>query len=321
MRAEKFWLYFSLYLLLIVGFSLINLVVFFEIKRAEEENLYRLAHVHFMNYLCNPMHRGSEEVVIKPPEVGYRIYSFEDPTNPPNIIKVGIKEDYFQERLNSLMKKILFLEFLLILTLVSLYQAVVEGYIKKLEKKEGWVRQLILSLTHRLGNFMATQKVLLALLKKTYGEDENLKRMEKSLTKAQRDFSIFTNLAREDKTITIEYLNLREHVEEVLNYFDDELAKKRLKVSLKDMFVRMDRTDLDDVLYNLVGNALKHSKSFVHIKICLKARTLIIRNDTSQQDRPGMGIGLELVQRIIDKYRFKLNLRYRKNYTVFVSFT
>ncbi|MFN4012544.1 MAG: sensor histidine kinase [Aquificaceae bacterium] len=321
MSLEKLWLYISLSLLLVLGFGLINLTVFLEVKKIEEEHMYRLAHTSFTIYLHNRAYKGDERVVINPsPENLYRVYIFEDPTNPLGSIKIGIKKDYLNERMNQLMKRLLIVEFFLVFALVFLYQTVIESYIKRIREKEEWIKRLMLALTHRLGNFMSTQKVLTTLLKKSYPEDKNIQRIEKSVLKAYKDFSIFINLARENRKLEKSFLNLKELILESLTYFEEELKRKKLILNLKDMKVFMDRADLEDVLYNLVGNAVRHSKSRVHIKICPKVGILIIKNDVSHVEKPGMGLGFELTREVVKRYGFSLNVRIKKDYTVFLSF-
>lgn len=321
MNLEKLWLYISLFLLLVLGLSLINLTVFLEVKKIEEEHIYRLAYQSFTIYLHNKEYKGDERVVINPfPEELYRVYVFDNPLDPFKSVKVGIKKEYLNERINQLMKRLLIVEFFLVLALVFLYQTVVEGYIKRLKEKEEWIKRLMLALTHRLGNFISTQKVLIALLKKSHPEDRNIQRIEKSVLKAQRDFSIFTNLARENIKLEKDFLNVKELILESLTYFDEELKRKRLILNLKDMQVFMNRADLEDVLYNLIGNAIRHSKSMVHIKICPKVGALIIRNDVSHVENSGMGLGFELTKEVVKRYGFSLNVRIKKGYTVFLSF-
>lgn len=321
MSLEKLWLYLSLFLLLVLGFSLINLAVFFEVRKIEEEYLYKLAYQSFVIHLHNKEYKGDENVVINPmSEDLYRVYFFENPTYPFKSVKVGIKKDYIYKRINQLMKRLLTVEFFLVLALVFLYQTVVEGYIKRLKEKEEWIKRLMLTLTHRLGNFISTQKVLIALLKRSYPEDKNLQRIEKSVLKAQKDFSIFTNLARENPKLEKDFLNLKELIMDSLGYFEEELKRKRLILSLKDMQVFMNRADLEDVLYNLISNAIKHSKSLIHIKVCPKVRTLIIRNDISHVEGSGMGLGSELVKEVIKRYGFSFTVRVKRNYTVSVKF-
>ncbi|MEJ5338646.1 MAG: hypothetical protein WHS43_03205 [Aquificaceae bacterium] len=321
MKAEKFWLYFSLSLLLVAGLSLINLVVFLELKRLGEESLYRIAYQHFLNYLQNPQHRGDEDFLINPPEGSqHRIYIFEDPTNPLRTIRVGVREEFLKERTDSLVKRLLFLEFFLVFTLVFLYQRVVEGYLTRLREKEEWIKGLLLSLAHRLGNFLATQRVLLAILKKSHPEDQNLKRLEKSLEKVQRELSLFINPVMEDRVDKRQLLNLKELVEEILNFFEEEKEGKRLILKVRDLYVRMNREDLQDVLYNLIGNAIKHSRGFVHIKTCSRRDLLVVRNDMSPVENHGMGLGVELTRRILEKYGFRLKISLRKHYTAFIQF-
>ncbi len=322
MKLERLWLYISLFLLLVLGFGLLNFTIFLELKRLEEEHLYRLAYQSFLIYLNSKEHRWDENIVINPTHEGsYVVYVFEDPTESFKSVRVGIRKEYVYERINNFMKKLLLMEFFLVFALVLLYQAVVEGYIRKLRDKEEWTKSLMLALTHRLGNFLSTQKVLIALLKRSYPEDVNLERIEKSVIKAQRDFSIFANLVRESRSLEKAFLDIKEFVEETLKYFEEEVKRKKVILNIKTMYVFMDKTDLEDVLYNLIGNAIKHSKSVIHIKNCPKRSLLIVKNDVSSKEGHGMGLGLELTRKVIERYGFSLSFRIRRDYTVYVKFS
>ncbi len=322
MDFEKLLMYLLLFMLLTFGLSFINLTLFLELKRIEDKTMYQIAHTHFILYQYNPEHKGNDFVVINPDfEKGYKLYTFEDPLDPIKRIRVGIKEEYYAKETKSLMKKLFFIEFFLVLTLVLLYQVIIEGYVKKLREKEEWVKTLMLALTHRLGNFIATQKVLISLLIKSYPQDKSIKRMEKSIIRAEKDFRIFTSLIKENKNSERQYLNIKKYILDSMEYFNEEIKNKKVYLSLKDMQVFMDKTDLEDVLYNLIGNSIKHSCTFLHIKVCLKKRILVIRNDTSEVKASGMGIGNELTRKVLERYGYKLTVRIRKNYTVFVDFS
>ncbi len=321
MRLEKFLLYLSLFTLLVAGFGLINLVVFLEIKRLIEENSYRLAYQHFINHLKNPQHLGDQDFVINPPEgSGYRTYIFEDPINPLKTVRVGVREEFFKDEVDGLMKKLILVEFFLIFMLVFLYQRVIEGYINRLKAKEDWIKRLMLSLAHRLGNFLATQKVLLAILKKSYPKDQNIERLAKSLQKAQKELSLFINPVRNNKEDKKEHINLMELIEETLNFFEEDLTEKRLILRRGTLQVYMNKEDLEDVLYNLIGNAIRHSKGFVHIRVCPKVGLLVVRNDMGGEVKHGMGLGVELTRMVLKRYNFGLRISLKRHYTAFVLF-
>ncbi len=321
MRLEKFLLYLSLFTLLVAGFGLINLVVFLEIKRLIEENSYRLAYQHFLTHLQNPHHIGDKDFVINPPAVeGYRIYVFEAPENPLKSVRVGIREEFLRERKDSIMKRLLVAEFFLIFMLVFLYQRIIEEYFSRLKGKEEWIKSLMLSLTHRLGNFIATQKVLLAMLKKSYPQDEKIKRLEKSLQKVQRELSLFINPVKEGRENKRENIQLEDLIRETLSFFEEELKAKRLILRTERLFVYMNKEDLEDVLYNLIGNAIRHSRELIHIKVCAKKGLLVIRNDLGGEVKHGMGLGVELTRMVLKRYNFGLRISLKRHYTAFVLF-
>lgn len=321
MKLEKVKLYLSLTLLLVVGFSFINLTVFLELKGMVEEKTYRTAYQHFQIHLLNPQHRGDGSFIIteQAPD-NHMVYTFMDPANPLRVVRVAVKEEALISEINTFMKRLLVGEFFVVLALILLYQAVFELYLKKLKEKEEWIRTLMLSLTHRLGNFLAVQKVNLALLKKEVGENPSLQRMEKSLNRAQMDFGIFLNVVKEDRGVERETLSVDGMLRDILEYFDEDMQGKRLFLTLKEFYTYMDKSDLQDVLHNLVGNAIKHSMSKVHIKLCAKGRLLVIRNDLGLSRREGMGLGVELVRNILSRYGHEMRVSLKKNYTVFIRF-
>ncbi len=229
MKLEKLWLYLSLSVLLVVGFSLINLVVFLELRRLTEENLYKLAYQHFLNHLKSPQYMGDGDFVINPPAGSeYRVYIFEAPQDPLRSVRVGVRGEVLKQRTDRMMKKLFLVEFFLVFMLVFIYQRVIEEYLNRLRQKEDWIKTLMLSLTHRLGNFLATQKVLLAMLKKSYPQDQKIGKLEKSLQKVQRELSLFINPFREGRENKKERLELEELIKETLSFFEEELKGKRL---------------------------------------------------------------------------------------------
>jgi len=130
LSLEKLWLYISLFLLLVLGLSLINLTVFLEVKNIEEEHIYRLAYQSFTIYLHNKEYKGDERVVINPfPEELYRVYVFDNPLDPFKSVKVGIKKEYLNERINQLMKRLLIVEFSTWLTSFLIIKAPTLGHI------------------------------------------------------------------------------------------------------------------------------------------------------------------------------------------------
>lgn len=321
MRAEKLRLYVYLALLLIAGFGLINLSVFLKLKRLYEEHEYELARKHFLVHLHNPSYRGDEVFAIgDKTSGGFRYYTFSDPTNPIKTVVVVVKQDIVSKEIDRFMKNLLLFEFVVIFLLILLFQLAIELHIKKIKEQEEWLRALMLSITHRLGNFLAIQRVNIALLKNKFYKEPSIKRLEKSLNRAQMDFSIFFNLIKDEKKLEKKYLALDEQVMSMLSYFEEELSNKKLTLRLKKVYVSMDEVDLKDILYNLLSNAIKHSSRKVFVKVCSTrgAVLLAVKNDMGEGERLGMGIGTRLLQEVLKRYDAKLSVRIKRDYTVFV---
>ncbi|MFN3871191.1 MAG: hypothetical protein ACK4MW_06905, partial [Aquificaceae bacterium] len=66
---------------------MINLAVFLELRKVEEENIYKIAYYHYTIHRHNPNYIGEEYVVINPTYGNsYRIYTFEDPLDPSKTV-------------------------------------------------------------------------------------------------------------------------------------------------------------------------------------------------------------------------------------------
>ncbi|MCS7083556.1 MAG: hypothetical protein NZL90_01050 [Aquificaceae bacterium] len=320
--SEKLRLYGILFVLLTIGFNLVNALAIKSTEGFLEENAYKIALMHYMIYKQDASHRGDEHFQVGADTHRYRIYEFGSQSGLDSSVIIGVNKEFFQERLKALVYRLFMIEFFLIASIVLLFQLMFERYTRKIREHQEWQRMLILGLNHRLGNFLSVHKLNTAILRSFLGDDERIIRMERSLEKATADFSIFVNLLKTDSKPKPKLLNIKPYLEATINLFEEELQGKRLRLSLKDLSVRMEEADLKDLLYNLVGNAIKHSSRNISIKT-LKNRgrvILAIVNDISSTKSSGMGLGLMLVQNILKRYRYEMKLKVKRRYSVFVSF-
>ncbi len=144
--------------------------------------------------------------------------------------------------------------------------------------------------------------------------------MEKSLHKVQRELSLFINPVKEGRENKRENIQLEDLIKKTLSFFEEELKAKRLILRTERLFVHMNKEDLEDVLYNLIGNAIRHSRELIHIKVCAKKGLLVIRNDLGGEVKHGMGLGVELTRMVLRRYNFGLQISLKRHYTAFVLF-
>ncbi|MEN3033745.1 MAG: hypothetical protein ABDH18_01985 [Aquificaceae bacterium] len=305
-----------------MGFSLVNVLAIKSLEGFLEEEAYKIATMHYRIYRQDASHRGDEHFQIGADTYRYRIYEFGPKDGIDSGIIIGVSEEFFEEKLESMVYRLFTIEFFLITSIILLFQFMLERYTRRIKEHQEWQKTLILGLNHRLGNFLSVHKLNVAILKSMLGEDERIARMERSLEKAKADFSIFVNLLKQNSKPEPKLLNIKQYLEATLNLFEEELQDKKLWLRLKDLYVRIEEADLKDILYNIIGNAIKHSSKNISIKTLKKRGKVILAvfNDISSTKNAGMGLGLMLTKNILKRYKCELKLRIKKRYLVFISF-
>jgi len=320
--SEKAKLLLFFVLLITVGFFVLNVVLFFELKGMVEESAYYKAYAHYLLYSMNPDHRGDQNFIISKQAPKSLAFAFKDPRDQFGNVYVVVREEYLAQRIKQSAKKMVILQFLLIFSLLVLYQLVLEKLWAKVEESREFSKALVQSIAHKLGNFLSVQKTNLSLLRKGFSA-EPLRRLQKSVERLERDLSLTLRLSQEETEPVRVWTNLREAIEDILNFFEEELKEKRLILGCKrDVYVLIDQRELEDILYNLLSNAVKYSKSFIHIRTTLGKGKLFlsIRNDFVGDGVKGTGLGLRLLERHIERVDGKLAFRIKRHANLHVCF-
>ncbi len=315
MLKSRLSLILYLIFLLVISFSLLNFIIYLKIKNIVNELVYVKA---FTFFLTNGKEYSDIFVFWNEKMQGYKVYTFSS-SNFPFLVYVGVPEDYVDSILNKLFLSIISLEFLITFLFATLYLGVIESFTKKLEQQRNMLKDLGLSIMHKAGNFISIQRINLKLLQQNLTSSPILHRMEKSLSGFQRDINLMSNIL-EEKEIKKEWLNLKTFIEDTIEDLIEDYSDKRLIKSLKDAYVHADALDMESIIYNLVANAFKHSASFIHIKICVKNKRvlLVIRNDMGKG--AGTGVGLRLLKRAVERQNGKISIRIKDKFTAHLLF-
>lgn len=136
----------------------------------------------------------------------------------------------------------------------------------------------------------------------------------------------------------IENINLKDVLDESINYFSEILISKNIKIDkdIYDVFYSGDKEKLQRVFNNLISNAIKHSYPNSTIEISLKNNTFIIKDYgigiakdiqdkifnryyTQNKDSRSFGIGLDVIKKICFEYDIDISIQSVKNeYASFV---
>ena len=308
--------------LITVGFIALNILMFFELKRTVEESIYFRAYSHYLLYTISKNHRGDENFSVSEQIPRGFSFSFRDPSDPSKNVYVAVREEYLTESIKPSLKRLFFFQFLLIFSLILVYQLALDRLWKNVEEGREFGMYLIKSVSHKLGNFLAVQKTNLSLLQKT-NSPQALGRMQRSIKRLEKDVSLILRLSEEELKPVKVWVDFWNVLENVLSLFEEEIKEKKFIFRKgKDLYLYADERVLEDVLYNLLSNAIKYSKSFVHLRVFVgKDRVLFsVRNDFVENAKGGMGLGLRLLQRHAQRMDSQLVIRKKKHYTVHLCF-
>ena len=199
-------------------------------------------------------------------------------------------------------------ECLLVIAVSYIFYELFKRY--KRHKKEVAEFQDILveAVSHRLGNFLAVQKINLELLRNQHNP-KALSRIETATLRFENDFQqlikIMSEFDFEDRTH--EQIDLKAITEDMLPRFD---AVKRVQVqkSLKAGRLLGNSLEIQTLLFILLENAVKYANSRIRIKTgsANDQAYFFLANDINPRVSKGSGIGLNIAQRLCTRNKLTL---------------
>lgn len=229
----------------------------------------------------------------------------------------SLKEEYIffsnkrfiEQKFQEYVKDVLLWEFLLVLSLMLILYKIIDRMLKQERNYRDFLELILLTISHKFGNFLATHKGNIEILKIRYDE-RAIQRLEKSYNYIQNDFQKILETIRHFKDLSSnkDRVNLKEVIERNLSMF--EINNKKLILNLKDVFIYTNRQIIENIVYSLIENAIKYSSEKIHIR--LSQNSVAIINDISEKQK-GSGIGLKITEALAKKQRFKLKYRAKEN--------
>jgi signal transduction histidine kinase len=203
--------------------------------------------------------------------------------------------------------------------------------LQRLYNQEESLEHLIREVLHEINLPIATIEANIELLKRAESDSKRLKRLSRVANSTKRLRKLYKELSYEIKKeislIEKEKFDLKELIEAEIEHFKS-LGFDRFDVELESCFVYLDRVGLEQVVDNLIENALKYSKDKIEIK--LKSATLSIKDYgvgmseseilniytryyQGDSSKKGEGIGLAIVKRYCDENRIELKIESAPN--------
>ncbi|HQA03692.1 MAG TPA: hypothetical protein PKZ17_03015 [Thermodesulfovibrio thiophilus] len=216
------------------------------------------------------------------------------------------------DQIKEFLTEVLLWEFLLVLSLMFILYQVINRLTKHERDYKNLLELILLTVSHKFGNFITIQKGNIELLKITHDE-KAINRLESSYNYFQEDFYRIVDTIKSFKNIGIqkEKINLKVIIEKHLELINTD---KSIIKNLKDVYIYANKQNIDNIVFFLLENAFKYSDERIHIRLTKKM--LAIRNDIAQTDKSS-GIGLKITETFAKKEGFKIKYRAKeKNYIV-----
>ena len=206
-------------------------------------------------------------------------------------------------------------EVALALALTFLFYKLLWIHLKEREENRNFLEILLLGISHKLGNFLAAQRLNLEILKQKYSL-EAVKRLERGYGTIEKDFRHILKIIKNFKSYLRkkEKINLKLLIEDIITTFKEELQNKSLRLHLAPIEIFAVKAEIETIFYILIENAIKYAQTAICINLALQDKTvsLIIKNDINPMIPKGSGVGLDLAQRLATKNQIRLSSKEEK---------
>lgn len=231
--------------------------------------------------------------------------------------------------------------------------------IAELRERETFRREFIGNISHELKTpIFNIQGYLLTLLDGAIDDEEinrrYLKRANKSVDRMINiieDLEVISALESDRVQVNYARFDIIELVEDVFELLEDQSKKKKIefktrKENDRPVWVNADRAKIEQVLINLIGNAIKYGTEKGHVEVRffdMDAHVLIEISDdgvgitqvdlprvferfyrvdkSRSRDAGGTGLGLSIVKHIIEAHKQTINVRSSEDQGSTFSFT
>lgn len=206
---------------------------------------------------------------------------------------------------------------------VILFHELLVRYVEQRERAYRFKQTMSQMLSHKLGNFLVTQKVNLSILQEHFSQDV-LRRASQSLTVMESQFKDIMKVIEEFRPEYVErkVVDLRDIVLSVVDEYPEDVIKNRVRLRIQKapVFVNFDEARI--FAHLIIDNALKYSDKVVYIRtgIFRKDPYLIVVNDILRGVAThGAGMGLIIAENVATSLHVSFRTFSRKNFYFSIS--
>jgi len=251
--------------------------------------------------------------------------------NQENLILIDRVENcYYYFNYSSIMEDIhnlsiiLFgIESILFICLILLNFQFTNKFISEIEASERFLNLLMLSFNHKICNFLTSQRINIDIVKQN-GSPKAIERLETAYSKIDQEMKRTLQLVKTHPIKIQEEISLEDIINQTLVYFENDFEGRRVfysKTNLdKDKPVLADENDIRDIVFNLMDNAVKYSINYINIRLSFEPKGVFIyiANDIVVESHCGTGLGLEIVDTILKRYKGWRTVRRKNSYIAVV---
>lgn len=210
---------------------------------------------------------------------------------------------------------------------------------KLLEQQDLFVKKIM----HEMNTPVSIISLNTELIEQKYGmlkEIEAIRASSKTLSSIYGDLSY--KVKKEQREYKVTEINLLQFISSRIQFFDELANTKDIHINLEfsdDLSIFINKYEFERVIDNTISNAIKYSKPFSEINVFFgveKEKALISVEDfgigiedtdlifeayyQQSNKKLGLGLGLNIVKEICDKYEIKIEVESKKNIGTKFSF-
>ncbi len=193
--------------------------------------------------------------------------------------------------------------------------------------------RLLKDTLHELNIPVATILANVSMIKRREKDEKKLKRLSRIQKASEQLLNLYKDLdyfiKREIQKVNYEVFNLKELVEDRINFFEDVKNGIEIYTDLKEVYVKADKSGFSKTIDNLLSNAIKYNKKDGFIKIVLNKKELVFEDSgigmdeseivkiferyyQSSDSKSGYGIGLNIVKSFCDENGILISIDSKK---------